>query len=137
MKRCTKCGKMKSGASFSKNITTKDGLAGWCKECSNIQHKKYRESPEGKAYKHKYNNSDKAIAARKNYIPTAATQENHKKYLSSEKGKAATKVSVTKYLSSDKGKAAVARYRTSDKGKAAIKRASHKQVLKNRLARRG
>ncbi len=33
MKRCSRCGQIKSVESFSKNGSTKDGLSYWCRQC--------------------------------------------------------------------------------------------------------
>jgi len=39
-KSCSKCGKWKSESQFSKDRDSKDGLTGWCKECSNMARRK-------------------------------------------------------------------------------------------------
>ena len=41
MKYCPKCKIEKNIKEFSKSIQRKDGLKGWCKDCSNIAHKEY------------------------------------------------------------------------------------------------
>ena len=33
MKKCSKCNELKSDSEFNKNITTKDGLQAWCRDC--------------------------------------------------------------------------------------------------------
>lgn len=42
MKKCSKCGKIKSKKEFSKNSGASDGLRSQCKECRSIAQKKYR-----------------------------------------------------------------------------------------------
>ena len=40
-KKCPKCGEIKLIDQFYKNVTRRDGLTSWCKECSNESHKNY------------------------------------------------------------------------------------------------
>lgn len=47
MKRCTKCGKRKSTAEFSKHRITKDGLSHVCKLCDSKKWKQYTQTPSG------------------------------------------------------------------------------------------
>jgi len=66
MKRCPRCEQEKNSEEFNKNKRTKDGLAGWCRECMksykrqyrdkrgyNEGTKKYREDPEHRAQEQK------------------------------------------------------------------------------------
>ncbi len=42
-KQCNQCGKTKPGVAFTKNRTKRGGLTGWCKACSTIYRRKWRE----------------------------------------------------------------------------------------------
>jgi hypothetical protein len=61
MKKCTKCGRELPEERFCKNKTRLDGLAVWCKDCTNIHKKAYFDShkEERKAYYKAYYDSHK------------------------------------------------------------------------------
>ena len=83
MKRCSKCGGEKPLDEFCRDATRADGHATQCKACKNAYQTKYRETPEGKAARARYRNSDK--------------------------GKATIRAAIDRYRVSDKGKANAAR----------------------------
>jgi len=45
MKWCPKCRQLKDIQTFSRNKSRKDGLNGWCKLCSYINRKRYKNNP--------------------------------------------------------------------------------------------
>lgn len=70
-KKCTKCGELKCLQMFSRNKGTKDGLASWCKGCTNVSSAAYRQTPEGKK-KHReqlsrYSKTPERKALRRSY----------------------------------------------------------------------
>lgn len=48
VKRCPHCGNIKSIREFHKNKSQLDGLAGWCKECTNEDKKRYYQKNKEK-----------------------------------------------------------------------------------------
>ncbi len=79
MKRCNKCGDIKSIQYFSKNITSKYGLQRNCKECNKL----YREENKEKVA------STKKKCYQNNIINT---KNNHKMYYSKNKSSILVKV---------------------------------------------
>lgn len=77
LKRCSKCGEIKSVIEFHERKNNKDGKRYWCKECTAIQRKKYyQENKETLLrYNKKYNqdNKEKIKDYNKNY------KQKHKK----------------------------------------------------------
>lgn len=71
MKTCSKCGKQKSSDNFYKSKATKDGLCGYCKQCSKEYLSKWRGYNEEKIkkYQEKYQekNKEKINTQRRNY----------------------------------------------------------------------
>lgn len=48
MKRCPKCGDKKSETEFWKSSRTRDGLYGWCKDCTRENQRKYHKTDKYK-----------------------------------------------------------------------------------------
>lgn len=82
-KKCTKCGKRKRRAQFTKDRSKKDGLQAWCKACQGTYHKAWARTPEGRASHRKadakrsakYPEKLKARAAAKYHVPLAGNCE--------------------------------------------------------------
>ena len=78
MKRCSKCGEVKSVEDFGKAKTAKDGLSSQCKECQKEYGKKYRENNKEHCaeYNKKYyeENKEKCNESMKKY------REENKEY---------------------------------------------------------
>ena len=54
-KKCGKCNRELPIDNFSKNKATKDGLQGWCKECSNKYNQTYNQTHNRNQYLNQYN----------------------------------------------------------------------------------
>lgn len=79
-KRCANCGSDKEPSEFARSPKNKDGLRTYCKSCSNVKNKKYRdENPEAsKAATSKWyqRNKDKKAAQVKSWV-----ERNKERYI--------------------------------------------------------
>jgi hypothetical protein len=71
MKRCTKCGEVKSVSEFCRMSHTKDGLQSMCKVCCNERYRKYyeqnREKVNERVRKYRERNRDKDAERHRKY----------------------------------------------------------------------
>jgi hypothetical protein len=70
VKKCSKCGEVKSLSAFGRDKSKKDGLNSWCKECCNVRNRAWNKANPGalaSAQKRYYE---------KNGRPKATTEQN-------------------------------------------------------------
>lgn len=83
-KICPKCMNLKSNLEFGRSKASYNGLVTYCKLCVNKLQRERRETPVGKEYNQKYNNSEKAKELRKiiteRYREEGRTKEYKRKY---------------------------------------------------------
>lgn len=107
MKKCPRCKIEKLFSEFNKCRTRKDGHSVYCKKCTKIKDKEYRNSENGKCYieSDKYRESHRK--ANKKY--RSSNQDKIKEYRSTDEYRVIHNRGNRKYKKTERGKEAVRR----------------------------
>lgn len=123
MKRCARCGQVKSVADFGRRMAAPDGLHPWCKECvREYCRAKYAEHPEQiKAAVHEYRDRNRAAVRardRERYQQSkGAYAERRKRYYDAHRESVLAKSAEWHKENRDKCRGAEARYREANREK--------------------
>ena len=154
-KLCPKCNRILQECDFYKDKSRRDGLAGWCKECSSIAVKKryaegtYKETRKkwneaniekirdtSRKATRKWSNSDRGKECRRAYQKTKKYREWVREYCKdpekvekhrADNAKPEQVKQRREYQASDRYKQIRKLYRQSDEGKQAIASAKHRR----------
>jgi len=78
MKKCSKCGELKSFSEFHKKKCSKDGLQSQCKKCIKEYRKEYRKNNKDRIKEYRENNKEKIKERQKEY------RENNKEKINKQ-----------------------------------------------------